>query len=112
MVQPTSTMNRVLLIATAVVGLVMLAPTPTALADTADFIADSERNGEDSTTEEIRSAEIDLGMAICNLYATSGSNREVERTMAAKGDNPHHIAVWTVASVLYLCPQYEDLLPS
>jgi hypothetical protein len=112
MVRPKITMNRVLLIATAVVGLATLAPTPTALADTASFIADLERNGEDSSTAEIRSAQIDVGLAICNLYATAGSNREVERTMAANGDSPRHIAVWTVASVLYLCPQYEDLLPS
>jgi NO-binding membrane sensor protein with MHYT domain len=103
-------MNRLLLIASAVVSLAVLAPSATAHADTDEFIDYLIRHGEDSPTAEIQMAQVNLGMAICNLYATSMSDRHVVNTMRAQGDTTDEIAMWTYGSVTYLCPQYEDLL--
>jgi hypothetical protein len=103
--------KRSAMIAAAVVSLGMLAPVATALADTDEFINYLKRQGEDSSTAEIRMAEVNLGLAICNPYATSLDNRQVTRTMMADGHDTHWIAVWTVGSVEHLCPQYEYLLP-
>ena len=50
----------------------------TAHAD--EFIDYLERNGEDSSTADIRDAELDLGYAICNLYRTTQSNSAVVRS--------------------------------
>jgi hypothetical protein len=103
--------NRLSLIAAAVVGLGVLSSSATARADTAEFLTYLGSNGEDVSSAEVREAQINLGLAICNLYATSLNNRAVMQTMMDNGQSTHEIAVWTVGSVMYLCPQYNDLLP-
>jgi hypothetical protein len=103
-------MNRLSLIVAAVISFGVLTPTATAGANTDEFIDYLVRHGEDSSTSEIQMAEVNLGVAICNLYATSLSNRAVMNTMLAQGHTTDEVAMRTVGSVEYLCPQYEYLV--
>jgi hypothetical protein len=66
------------------------------------------RNGEDVSTPEVQYAAIDYGYSICNLYRVSRSNAVVLQTMMQGSQN---VPVYTVGSVLYLCPEWEYLLP-
>jgi hypothetical protein len=70
-----------------------------------DFLA---RNGEDVSNPEIQYAAIDYGYSICNLYRVSQSNDQVLQTMMRGSQN---VAVFSVGSVLYLCPELKYLLP-
>jgi hypothetical protein len=103
---------KCLVLIAAIVGLGLLGPArANADIDSEGFLNWLSSHGEDTSTAEIRFRSVDLGMAICNLYATSGSNDEVNRTVV-RDQGPQSAAVWTVGSVLYLCPQYRYLLPS
>ena len=57
---------------------------------------------------EVQYAAIDYGYAICDLYRVSQSNDEVLQTLMRGSQN---VAVYSVGSVLYLCPELDYLLP-
>jgi hypothetical protein len=66
------------------------------------------RHGEDVSTPEIQYAAIDYGYSICNLYRASRSNDVVLQTLMQGSQN---VPVYSVGSVLYLCPEWQYLLP-
>ena len=78
-------------------------------SDSYGFIDYLARQGEDVSTPEVQYAAIDYGYSICNLYEVSQSNDHVLQVMMRGSQN---VAVYTVGSVLYLCPELEYLLPS
>jgi hypothetical protein len=83
---------------------------PPAHVDAAGFLDYLNRNGvRDGGDLQVRGAEVNMGLTICNMYATLGSNALVNRTLAQQG-NPSLAPMWTVGSVTYLCPQYQSLL--
>lgn len=89
-----------------------LTGAPVAHANGIDFIDWLESHGEHAGNARIAGAELDMGYAICNLYEAAQSNDVVNQSMQRNGHSPENAAIWTVGSVLYLCPQYKYLLPS
>ena len=51
-----------------------------------------------------------MGLNICNAYATTLNNMQVAMWMANLGYSAREGAMWTVSSVNYLRPQYNYLL--
>jgi hypothetical protein len=87
------------------------AGAPSAHVDATEFLDYLNRNGvRDEGDLQVREAEVNMGLTICNMYATLGSNALVNRTLAQQNNPSLNPAVWTVGSVSYLCPQYRSLL--
>jgi hypothetical protein len=101
-------MNAVrIVLAALAIGAAAMATPATARADTTGFVDFLDRHGEH--TSGSTAEEIDLGEAICNMYSVSHDNGAVADTLM-KRHSPDSAAVWQVASVMYLCPQYNYLL--
>jgi hypothetical protein len=110
-------MKNLPLIIGGVIVLSLLNPA-VASADTGSFIDDLNRNGVDVSTDEMQDDAVTLGRALCDVYRTSppvGVNPNHDAmdllTRPPNPDSSDVAAVWIVASVDYICPQYKYLLP-
>jgi hypothetical protein len=109
-------MIRPLLVA-ATLGTAALILAATAQADSAEFLDYLQRHGIGISTTELERSDLDMGMAICNVFATAPAagvepNDDAIRILTTRGDpmSTREAATWVVGSVDYLCPQYTDLL--
>lgn len=98
------------LAAAAAVGVAVLA-APIAHAGTDEFINYLARNGEDVSGHEVQLAQIDLGLALCNMVRASGRGVYAMDSLMRNGrHSAENAAMWVVGSVNYLCPEYKHLL--
>lgn len=87
-----------------------------ASADTlGPFIDYLDSNGVDVSTTDAQDADVELGQAICGLYAAAlkvgkNPNHDVMTQLEAR-HTQDEAAMWLVGSVNYVCPQYVSLLP-
>ena len=99
-----------LLAAGALVG------APLASADTASFNDALGYNGVDISSVDSQMANVDLGLAICNmLNVTQNPNLTVDNLMNGGRHTSHDANVWMALSVMKLCPEMDYLthyLPS
>jgi hypothetical protein len=109
---------KILRLTIALVVVLCLLNPAVASADTGVFIDDLDRNGVDVSTAEMQDDAMQLGQALCDVYRTSppvGVNPNHSAmdllTQPPHGDSTQVAAVWIVASVDYICPQYKYLLP-
>jgi Protein of unknown function (DUF732) len=109
-------MKRPLLTA-ATLGAAALVLAAPAQGDTTEFLDYLQRHAIGTSTTELERSDLDMGMAICNIFATAppagvDPNDDAIRVLTT-GENPmstRQAATWIVGSVDYLCPQYTDLL--
>jgi hypothetical protein len=78
--------------------------------DVQGFYDSLERADIPNRTPEMRSRNLQMGLAICNAYATALNNDQVGLWLGNLGYSAHDAAMWTVSSVDYLCPQYGYML--
>jgi hypothetical protein len=109
-------MKRPLMTA-ATLGTAALALAVPAQADTDEFLDYLQRNGIGTSTARLERADLDMGMSICNIFATAppagiDPNTDAIRVLTT-GEDPmsnSQASTWIVGSVNYLCPQYTDLI--
>ncbi|MDT5069502.1 MAG: hypothetical protein QOK02_5657 [Mycobacterium sp.] len=98
-----------------ILGINLLNP-PMASADTlGPFIDYLDNNGVNVSSTEAQDADVELGQAICGLYAAAlkvgkNPNHDVMTQLEAR-HTQDSAAMWLVGSVNYVCPQYLSLLP-
>jgi hypothetical protein len=95
-------LSVLLLAAGAVIG------APPANADNDSFNAMLRANGVDTSSVDSQLANVNLGLAICNMLNTTQSPNATVDSLVARGYHTQANAnMWMAASVINLCPEMD-----